>query len=240
MHDEAPQGSNPADNSAIGDSIEARHSRRSFRGGGAASVAVVAGGTSLAGFLASCAPAPPPGGGTTTVPPTPSLLGFTSVAPSAADAIVVAPGYTAEVLIPWGQPLRSDGPAWMKDGSNTAEEQAQQIGMHHDGMSFFPDNGLHGSHRGLLVLNHEYVDTVLLYPDGVVEARSPEGEEFGVERLMDLLVRESASGLLASEVLRRLVVGCLDFQGGRLRDDATLLLVEWAGPRALVVAQRQG
>lgn len=73
-------------------------------------------------------------------------------------------------------------------------------------------------------------DHVLLYTDGVVEARSPDGEEFGLTRLMDLFVRESGSGLLASEVLRRLVHASLEFQGGRLRDDATLLLVEWAGP----------
>ena len=88
-------------------------------------------------------------------------------------------------------------------------------------------------------------DRVLLYTDGVVEARSPEGEEFGLDRLMDLLVRESASGLLASEVLRRLVHTCLEFQGGRLRDDATLLLLEWGGPSLpsdatlQVVPQRQ-
>lgn len=82
-------------------------------------------------------------------------------------------------------------------------------------------------------------DRVLLYTDGVVEARSPEGEEFGLERLMDLFVRESGSGLLASEVLRRLVHACLEFQGGRLRDDATLLLLEWAGPPVQVVSQRE-
>jgi secreted PhoX family phosphatase len=36
--------------------------------------------------------------------------------------------------------------------------------MHHDGMHFFPLAG--SSTRGLLVLNHEYVDQVLLFPDG--------------------------------------------------------------------------
>lgn len=75
-------------------------------------------------------------------------------------------------------------------------------------------------------------DRVLLYTDGVIEARSPDGEEFGLGRLHDLLVREAGSGLLAAEVLRRLVHACLQFQGGRLRDDATLLLVEWAGAPA--------
>ena len=73
-------------------------------------------------------------------------------------------------------------------------------------------------------------DRVLLYTDGAVEARSPDGEEFGVERLLDHFVRESGSGLLAAEVLRRLVHACLEFQGGRLRDDATMLLLEWNGP----------
>lgn len=92
---------------------------------------------------------------------------------------------------------------------------------------------------GLGLLEHDEIhpatlalqpgDRVLLYTDGVVEARSPQGEEFGLDHLVDLLVRESASGLLPSEVLRRLVHGCLEFQGGRLRDDATLLLLEWNG-----------
>lgn len=83
-------------------------------------------------------------------------------------------------------------------------------------------------------------DRVLLYTDGVVEARSPQtGEEFGLDRLMDLFVRESGSGLLPSEVLRRLVHACLEFQGGRLRDDATLLLLDWTGPSVLVGSQRE-
>lgn len=88
----------------------------------------------------------------------------------------------------------------------------------------------HGERAVPTELSLQPGDRVLLYTDGVVEARSPAGEEFGVDRLADLLVRESASGLLPSEVLRRLVHGCLEFQGGRLRDDATLLLLEWAGP----------
>jgi secreted PhoX family phosphatase len=95
-----------------------------------------------------------------------SLLGFEAVAASTADAVVVARGYTAEVIIPWGQPILSSGPAWKKDASNTAAEQAQQIGMNHDGMHFFPPPGDAGTHRGLLVLNHEHADHVLLFRDG--------------------------------------------------------------------------
>ena len=72
-------------------------------------------------------------------------------------------------------------------------------------------------------------DAVLLYTDGVIEARTPDGELFGLDRLADLLEREAASGQPAEELLRRLVQAVLDHQAGGLRDDATLLLVQWTG-----------
>jgi len=71
-------------------------------------------------------------------------------------------------------------------------------------------------------------DAVLLYTDGVVEARTPDGELFGLDRLADLLEREAASGQPAEELLRRLVRAVLEHQAGGLRDDATLLLVQWS------------
>jgi serine phosphatase RsbU (regulator of sigma subunit) len=72
-------------------------------------------------------------------------------------------------------------------------------------------------------------DAVLLYTDGVVEARTPDGELFGLDRLADLLEREAASGRPAEELLRRLVLAVLEHQAGGLRDDATLLLAQWTG-----------
>ena len=72
-------------------------------------------------------------------------------------------------------------------------------------------------------------DTVVLYTDGVVEARGRDGEEFGVHRLADLLEREASSERAPEEVLRRLVRAVLEHQGGPLRDDATLVLLRWAG-----------
>jgi serine phosphatase RsbU (regulator of sigma subunit) len=65
---------------------------------------------------------------------------------------------------------------------------------------------------------------VLLYTDGVTEARTADGELFGLDRLVDLLEREAASGRTAEELLRRLVRAVLDHQAGGLRDDATLLV----------------
>jgi serine/threonine protein phosphatase PrpC len=70
-------------------------------------------------------------------------------------------------------------------------------------------------------------DRVLLYTDGVLEARSPDGEFFGEQRLIDLLGRHFAAGLPAPETLRRVIHALLEHQQGRLTDDATMLLLEW-------------
>jgi serine phosphatase RsbU (regulator of sigma subunit) len=70
---------------------------------------------------------------------------------------------------------------------------------------------------------------VLLYTDGVIEARTADGELFGLDRLTDLLEREAASEQPPEEILRRLVRAVLDYQSGGLRDDATLLLAQWTG-----------
>jgi secreted PhoX family phosphatase len=95
------------------------------------------------------------------------LLGFRGIPVSRADTVVVPPGYTAEVLYAWGDPI-GDGPAFKTDASNTAEEQARQAGMHHDGMHFFPlPLGSDSSTSGLLAVNHEYTDDGLLHPGGM-------------------------------------------------------------------------
>ncbi|MFJ5549186.1 PP2C family protein-serine/threonine phosphatase [Streptomyces sp. NPDC093225] len=70
-------------------------------------------------------------------------------------------------------------------------------------------------------------DRVLLHSDGVTEARSTAGELFGEQRLVDTVVRSTASGDNAPEALRRLIVDLLHHQDHRLHDDATILLSEW-------------
>jgi len=93
-------------------------------------------------------------------------IGFKSVAISTADTITVPEGYSAHVIAPWGDPVGIAGQnyAFKDDASNTASEQEAQIGMHHDGMHYYP---LEGSKRGLLAINHEYVDHGLLFTDGM-------------------------------------------------------------------------
>lgn len=76
-------------------------------------------------------------------------------------------------------------------------------------------------------------DRVLCYTDGVVDARSSDGELFGEERFVDFILRATAAGEPAFEVLRRLVHAILDHQQHHLTDDATVLLFEWHPTGAL-------
>ncbi|HUR75412.1 MAG TPA: PP2C family protein-serine/threonine phosphatase [Sporichthya sp.] len=70
-------------------------------------------------------------------------------------------------------------------------------------------------------------DRVLLYTDGLTEARTADGDFFTTERLAEFLERQSAAGLPTPETLRRLRHAVLEYQAGALQDDATALLVEW-------------
>ncbi len=46
-------------------------------------------------------------------------------------------------------------------------------------------------------------DRILLYSDGVVESRDEAGEEFGLQRFTDHIIRLTAAGQSAPEVLRK-------------------------------------
>ncbi|HEX6234585.1 MAG TPA: PP2C family protein-serine/threonine phosphatase [Jiangellaceae bacterium] len=76
-------------------------------------------------------------------------------------------------------------------------------------------------------------DGLVLYTDGVTEARDGINGVFGVDRLVDFVTRAAAAALPAPETLRRLNRAILEHQEGNLQDDATTVLVEWQGDAAL-------
>lgn len=91
-----------------------------------------------------------------------ATLGFDALPQSTSDVVGVPAGYTATPILPWGTPISGAYPAYLDGGLNTGAEQENQIGMHHDGMHFFPING--SSLRGLLVMNHEFIEQQYLHP----------------------------------------------------------------------------
>ncbi|WP_304454544.1 PP2C family protein-serine/threonine phosphatase [Nocardiopsis sp. YSL2] len=72
-------------------------------------------------------------------------------------------------------------------------------------------------------------DRLLLYTDGIIEARDARGREFGLDRFVDFVVRHDADQLPVPETLRRLVQAVMTYHQGRLDDDATVLVCEWHG-----------
>src|SRR5262245_23559028 len=145
---------NKSNNQTFQEVVDARMSRRGFLGSGLATAAAF----SLGG-VSALLKAVPASANTTGGP----LLGFEGIPVSTVDTVVVPKGYTAEVLIAWGDPV-SKGPEFKQDASNSAADQAQQWGMHNDGVVYFP---IFGSQRGLLAQNNEYDDEGLLFPDGI-------------------------------------------------------------------------
>jgi uncharacterized protein len=73
----------------------------------------------------------------------------------------VAEGYTADVLLRWGDPLFPDL-APFNPHKLTAEEQERRFGYNNDYIAFFPLGS--AGNRGLLCVNHEYVNSEVMFP----------------------------------------------------------------------------
>lgn len=70
-------------------------------------------------------------------------------------------------------------------------------------------------------------DQVLLYTDGVTEARDSQGRMFGLEQFTDFVIRATSADEPAPETLRRLIHSIHEHQRGSFTDDTTIMLLEW-------------
>lgn len=70
-------------------------------------------------------------------------------------------------------------------------------------------------------------DTLVLYTDGITEARSADGVLFGVEHLTEFVIEAVALRSSPAEMMRRLIHTIVSYENGELRDDATAALLQW-------------
>ncbi len=78
-------------------------------------------------------------------------------------------------------------------------------------------------------------DRVILVTDGILDAVNAAGQRFGEQHLADVTAQAAMDNLSLAELARAIAGSVYDFQDGKLRDDASLLIVEYADPAPGVV-----
>jgi secreted PhoX family phosphatase len=164
------EDSNTSSNPSFDAVLNARLSRRNIlRGSLGTALTTAFGGLALAGC----------GGGDDDDAPTETLLGFSAVAKTLADASTVPAGYTATTVFATGDPLFAGVAAHRNDGTDTGYDR--RAGDCHDGMEYFglsaagaPDPL--NSDRALLGINHEYITPQFLHANGASARPRPASE----------------------------------------------------------------
>ena len=153
---------NPTDNRTMGEIIAARFSRRGFLKGSLAVSAIAATVGPLAMIAADGARAAEG-----------SAFKFDELEAGIDDKHHVAPGYDADVLLRWGDPLFADSPEF-DPTKQSAEAQARQFGYNNDYVGYIAIDG--SAEHGLLVVNHEYTNPHLMFP-GIVSIVEKDGKK---------------------------------------------------------------
>ena len=73
-------------------------------------------------------------------------------------------------------------------------------------------------------------DCLLLYTDGITEARTTDGELFGLDRLIEVTQKHASDLISPEELVRQVVRTVLEHNRLDLRDDATVVAARWHGP----------
>ena len=111
---------------------------------------------------------------------------FDAIDMSTADGITVPPGYKADVVARWGDPLWSDAPEFDHATRGTGASQARAFGDNNDGMEVYA----HGD-KTLLIVNNEYTNRKIIWGNR---------EEGKSETDDDILKGMNAHGLTVVEI----------------------------------------
>jgi uncharacterized protein len=157
------QVSNPHGGPEFLEIVKARMNRRGFiRTSGGTATAALLGGVGLT----ACG-----GGDDDPVSTRVTSLSFPTVDKSVADRFIVPTGYTARAIYATGDPIAAGIPAYSNVGTDNPATYNQRSGDNHDGVEYFgltdagqaPTAPGIGNNRGLLGMNHEYVNQQFLH-----------------------------------------------------------------------------
>lgn len=179
-HENQELDNNTSNNTHFRDILEQRISRRSLITKTASGAAALA----LASSLVGCNDDDDNNSTPTTTVKKPEKFTFNPVAKNLNDIVTVPAGYEANVLYALGDPLMQTIPDWDDNNVPSGVSFTARSGDCHDGMSYFGLNSnsskydAKASNRGLLVMNHEYINQTFLHPKGAtkVNGRRPEDE----------------------------------------------------------------
>ena len=156
VNDSDDIGSNPSDVPTIGEIIDSRLSRRGLLKGAAVGAMTGLFGQTALAPLASAAESA-------------STLTFEEIEHGVDETHHVAKGYSANVLMRWGDKISPDAPEF-EPSKLTAASQEKQFGYNCDFIAYMPlPAGSASSENGLLCVNHEYTNAEIMFP-GLTEA----------------------------------------------------------------------
>ncbi|MEM9012379.1 MAG: PhoX family phosphatase [Pseudomonadota bacterium] len=142
---------NPNLSNTIGDVINRRYGRRDVMRGvlGVSATTALFGTTAL---TTATGPAEAAEG---------SAFTFSELESGVDETHHIAEGYSADVLLRWGDPITADAPEF--DPMNqSVEAQLKQFGYNNDYVGFVPINA--DQSRGVLCVNHEYTNEEVMFP----------------------------------------------------------------------------
>lgn len=166
---------NPSNNPHLSDLLQVRLSRRTtVMGGLSATAAAMFASVPLVGCGSDSKDS-------STATPALPKLGFTPVARSLADTVMLPTGYSLSVLYALGDPLAAGVADWADNGSETGASYEKRSGDHHDAMAYYGlgDDGKWAStrsDRGVLCINHENITQSMLHAGAISVAPRLEDE----------------------------------------------------------------
>jgi hypothetical protein len=103
-----------------------------------------------------------------------ATFAFEEIEAGVDDKHYVAPGYDAQILLRWGDKVFADSPDF-DPLKQSAAAQARQFGYNCDYIGFIPIDG--SPDHGMLVVNHEYTNAELMFPNWATVGKDDEGKD---------------------------------------------------------------